>query len=256
VNSPDKDWWTAQAGEYVLGTLSYSDWVTFKKAAAHDAQAQELIAEWERTFQPLADSLEPIQPPSSVWHAIAARTFEGSRHNSGVVALDSNKSTEQQLTSTVNRWRTFAALAAVASIAFASLAWINHLEVRNQTTTSTTAAVTRYDSMAIIRDDQSLPLWVIDTALSYGLVRVTAIAPPAIDDSKSYQLWLVKPDDAGVQSVGLIPPNSDQSYLLEVDASSNNPAAFAVSLEPAGGSTEDGPTGPVLYQGVLQNLEL
>lgn len=29
-------------------------------------------------------------------------------------------------------------------------------------------------------------------------------------------------------------------------------AAVAVSLEPAGGSTTGAPTGPVLYQGVLQ----
>jgi len=261
VNSLDKEWWAAQAGEYVLGTLKHSDWVTFKKAAEHDALAQQLITDWERTFQPLADSLEPVEPPSRVWDAIEARVFELPDHDDpNVVSIDSHKAAQQvvqqQLESKVDRWRTFAGLAAVASIALASLTWITPLDVRNQAPIESTVAVTQYDSMAIIRDDQSMPLWVVDTALGDGLLRVTAIAPPAIDDTKSYELWLVMPDDAGVQSMGLIPPNSDQSLLLNVSAASDKPVAFAVSLEDAGGSTQDVPTGPVLYQGVVQSLAI
>lgn len=256
MNSPDKDWWTAQAGEYVLGTLSYSDRVTFTKAAEHETQAQELIADWENTFQPLADSLEPITPPSSAWEAIAARVNELPQHDPSVISLDSYKAAEQHLESKADRWRTFAGLAAVASIALASLAWITYSQVRDQSPVVTTAAVAQYDAIAIIRDEQNLPLWVVDTALGDGLLRVTAIAPPAIDESKSYQLWLVKSDDAGVQSMALIPSNSDESSLFNVDITSDKPIAFAVSLEDAGGSTQDSPTGPVLYQGVVQSLTL
>jgi len=256
VNSPDKDWWTAQAGEYVLGTLNHADWVTFKKAAEHDAQAQELVAYWEQTFQPLADSLEPIRPPNSVWNAIEGRVFELPEHDPGVISLDSYKMAEKQLASKADRWRSFAGLAAVASIALASFAWITHLGVRDQAPVTTSAEVIAYDSMTIIRDEQALPLWVVDTVLAEGLVRVTAIAPPSIEDSKAYELWLVKPDDAGVQSMGLIPTNTDQSFLLKVNAEEGNPVAFAVSLEEAGGSEQDVPTGPVLYQGVVQSLSL
>jgi len=256
VNSPDKDWWTAQAGEYVLGTLSHSDRVTFIKAAEHETQAQEQIANWENTFQPLADSLEPVEPPSSVWDAIAARVNELPQHDPSVISLDSYKAAEQHLETKVNRWRTFAGLAAVASIALASLTWIMHSQVQDQTPDVTTASVTQYDAIAIIRNEQDLPLWVVDSALGDGVLRVTAIAPPAIDDTKDYQLWLVKPDDAGVQSMALISSNSDQSDLINVDVTSEKPVAFAVSLEEAGGSTRDGPTGPVLYQGVVQSLTL
>jgi len=259
VNSPDKDWWTAQAGEYVLGTLKHSDWVTFRKAAEHDDQARELITYWEQTFQPLADALEPEQPPSSVWDAIAARVFDEPEHSASVTSLESYKAAEKQLETRLDRWRTFAGLAAVASIAFASFTWIARLDTRDQgpggiIAPEPVSPVARYDSMTIIRDEQSLPLWVVDSALGNGLLRVTAIAPPSIDDTKAYQLWLIKPDDAGVQSMGLIPPNQDQSLLLTVDAASENPIAFAVSLEEAGGSTQDVPTGPVLYQGVVQSL--
>jgi len=256
VNSPDKDWWTAQAGEYVLGTLSHSDWVTFKKAAEHDAQAQELIAYWEETLQPLADSLEPKQPPSSVWNAVAGRIFELPEHDPGVVSLESYKVAEKQLASKVDRWRSFAGLAAVASIALASLTWITHQELRDQPPAVTIAEVTEYDSIAIIRDEDALPLWVVDSILREGLVRVTAIAPPSIDDAKVYELWLVKPDDGGVQSMGLIPKSSDQSFVLNVDAADDQPVAFAVSLEDTGGSRLNVPSGPVLYQGVVQSLNL
>jgi len=254
VNAPDKDWWTARAGEYVLGTLSHSDRITFLKAAEHETQAQELIAQWENTFQPLADSLEPKQPPSSVWDGIAERLNKLPEYDSSLISLDVYKEAERQLESKADHWRTFAGLAAVACIALASLAWINYSGVQHQSPVVKTAAAIQYDSIAIIRDDQSLPLWIVDTAPGDGMVRVTALAPPAIDDSKAYQLWLLKPDDAGFQSMGLIPSNNDQSYLLNVDEATEKPVAFAVSLEAAGGSLDDVPIGPVLYQGVVQEL--
>jgi len=224
VNAPDKDWWTA------------------------------LIAQWENTFQPLADSLEPKQPPSSVWDGIAERLNKLPEYDSSLISLDVYKEAERQLESKADHWRTFAGLAAVACIALASLAWINYSGVQHQSPVVKTAAAIQYDSIAIIRDDQSLPLWIVDTAPGDGMVRVTALAPPAIDDSKAYQLWLLKPDDAGFQSMGLIPSNNDQSYLLNVDEATEKPVAFAVSLEAAGGSLDDVPIGPVLYQGVVQEL--
>lgn len=256
MNSPDNEWWIEKTGEYVLGTLGHTDRMTVKKAAEHDPQIQALIVDWERTFQPLTDSLEPVEPPQSVWDAVASRVFDLPEHNPNVISMDTYRAEAQRLESKVGRWRNFAGIAAVASIALASLAWITHLESQSVPPVETIAAVTQFDSMSIIRDDQSLPLWVVDTALDNGLVRVTAIAPPSIDDSQSYQLWLVKPDDAGVQSMGLIPTNSDQSFLLKVNAAADNPVAFAVSLEAAGGSTQDVPMGPVLYQGTVQNLLL
>jgi len=259
MNSPDREWWIEQSGEYVLGTLSHSEWLAFRKAAEHDKDAQRLIMEWEQTFQPLADALQPVKPPLTVWADIKDRisAAPGAVGREGnVVSIGSSAAGSKQLQKKIDRWRSFAGLATAASILLASLAWVNYRELLDQPVAEPIAVVTQFDSIAIVRNEESLPLWVVDTALSNGLVRVTAIAPPAIDDTQSYQLWLVKPDDAGVQSMGLIPTGNDESLVLTVQTDDEDPVAFAVSLEAAGGSAADVPTGPVLYQGVVQNLKI
>ncbi len=256
MNTPDKEWWIAQAGEYVLGTLDYADWVTFNKTIEHDREAQQLVVEWERTLQPLADSLAPMEPGDQVWDAIDTRLFGTTRPSSSVTQIGAHRATTQSLERKIDRWRGYAGLATAASLLLASLAWVNHLGVRDQVVPEPAISVAQFDAISIVRDAESSPLWVVDAALNDGFVRVTAIAPPAIDNSKSYELWIVKPDNAGVQSMGLIPHEIDQSYLLKVSAVNESPVAFAVSLEPAGGSTQDVPSGPVLYQGVYQSLKL
>jgi len=253
MNSPDQDWWIAQSGEFVLGTLSSADWATFAKAAQHNEEAQRLIAEWEETFQPLADALEPVTPPHHVWAGIQARlSGEPAEHGIDTDEFDLYETTDSQYDDSVaslldqrrinkslerkaGLWRSFAGLATAASILLASFLWINHLEVRDQAPVESVVALTQCNSMTIVRDEQALPIWIVDAAMDEGLVRVTAIAPPPIEDSQVYELWMVKPDESGVQSMAV---------------------AFAVSLEPAGGSPQDVPTGPVLFQGVVQNLEI
>ncbi len=255
MNTPDKEWWIEQAGEYVLGTLNYADWITFQKTIEHDKEARRLVVEWERTFQPLADSLAPMEPGKHVWDAIDSRLFDDKSHSASVTPLHGQKSSEQSLQRKIDRWRGFAGLATAASLLLASLAWVNHLNVRDQIPARPEISVTQFDAISIVRDADSSPLWVVDAAFDKQFIRVTAIAPPAIDDDKSYELWIVKPNDAGVQSMGLIPHEIDQSYLLNVSDVEETPIAFAVSLEPKGGSAEDVPSGPVLYQGAYQILK-
>ena len=274
MNSQDKQWWVAQAGEYVLGTLSDASWKTFQKAIQHEPDAQRLVAEWEQTFQPLADSLTPVKPENHVWIAILNRLSAADSNltsddtepfdtngssppiDDNIVRLDHQRSITKGYKNKAAWWRAYAGLATAASVLFASLAWFNYASLTLHSPQQTVVAVSQFDAISIIRDDQSMPLWVVDAALEKGLLRVTALAPPIIDTKKAYQLWLVKPDNAGVQSMGLIPRSSDESVLMPIVTESISPIAFAVSLEAAGGSTEPGPIGPVLYQGVVQKLKL
>jgi len=59
------------------------------------------------------------------------------------------------------------------------------------------------------------------------------------------------PEDAGVQSVGLLPYGSGNVSTYELPGDSERTSlvegtSFAVSLEPFGGSTSSVPTGPVI----------
>jgi anti-sigma-K factor RskA len=70
---------------------------------------------------------------------------------------------------------------------------------------------------------------------------------------QSYELWLVPGSSAQPRSLGLITAGSDRTVPISAELGTAVPqaAAFAVSLEPAGGSPTGHPTGPVLYQGSI-----
>ena len=281
MNSPDKQWWIEQAGEYVLGTLDDAEWLAFHKAMQHNEEAQRLVAEWEQAFQPLADSLDPVEPNPEVWRSIVQRlnaleikTPPSAKGGTDVAAMDGLATVhrtqeekaatvvdlsdqlvkQKRLQRAVSRWQVFAGFATAASLLMAAFVWFSYTGVMSTRKVPNVVAVSEFNTISIIRDEQSLPLWVVDAALDEGLLRVTAVAPPEIDSSNDYQLWLVKPDDAGVQSIGLMPAIADQSFLLRIDAVDEKPAAFAVSLEPAGGSALAVPSGPVLFSGELRSL--
>lgn len=254
MNTPDREWWIAQSGEYVLGTLDYADWVTFRKTIEHDKDAQRLVAEWENAFQPLADSLTPLEPGSDVWDAINTRLFGTPHADSTGFSTAKLRPNTQSLEKRLDRWRSFAGLATAASLLLASLAWVNHLGVEQKSSAEPVVSVEQFNAIAIVQDAEAAPLWVVDAAFEAGFVRVTAVAPPGIDEAQSYELWMVKPENEGVQSIGVIPKDADESILLEVSVIDDEPVAFAVSLEPLGGSLLNVPSGPVLYQGSYQSL--
>lgn len=70
---------------------------------------------------------------------------------------------------------------------------------------------------------------------------------PALEEGKTYQIWLIQPDNQRV-SAGLIDPNRENSItitsLISKD-SLQNYTGIGVTVEPAGGS--DQPTGPRMF---------
>jgi len=65
---------------------------------------------------------------------------------------------------------------------------------------------------------------------------------------RALELWSVPPQGAP-RSLGLIA--ADKATVVQRGKVLEGTAAFAVSLEPAGGSPTGAPTGPVLYVGKL-----
>lgn len=253
MNTRDKDWWTAQAGEYVLGTLDNTEWAEFAALLQTNKDLQRMVVEWEQIFQPLADSLTPVEPAAHVWGGVRQRL---STAGSNVVQFHELKTMAKDLARSVDRWRGYAGLATAASILLATFVWIGQLGTTKPVEPTTSISIAEFDAISIVRDENDEPLWVVDSALAEGVVRVTAVAPPELDESKTYELWVVKPDNTGVVSMGPIPLDENKSLILDVITVADKPVAFAVSLEPAGGSQLDGPSGPVLYQGSFRTLDV
>lgn len=62
----------ALAAEYVLGTLDQEDRTSVTQALESDPALQGLVAQWEQRLGLLAEAVEPVAPPASLWSAIDA----------------------------------------------------------------------------------------------------------------------------------------------------------------------------------------
>jgi anti-sigma-K factor RskA len=106
--------------------------------------------------------------------------------------------------------------------------------------------------VALLQQDGASPAFImtVDTGTKNFTVRKVGAAA---ESGKSYELWLVSDKLQKPRSLGLI-GNSDftiRPTLASYDTDTINKATYAVTLEPEGGSTTGGPTGPVVYKGNL-----
>src|SRR5689334_2882438 len=81
-----------------------------------------------------------------------------------------------------------------------------------------------------------------------GEAHVVVARLPAADPGKTYELWAIRaghaPEPAGLIDVGTAPATAARAARI---ASPSDVVAFAVSMEPAGGSTS--PRGPIVLVG-------
>lgn len=89
---------------------------------------------------------------------------------------------------------------------------------------------------------------VYDPASQRAVVVFDHIAVPS---GRDLQLWALRPD--GPASLGVVKADAQGRAELRIEqiGDPGSLSAFAVSLEPAGGSPEPGPTGPVVLVGRL-----
>ena len=109
--------------------------------------------------------------------------------------------------------------------------------------------------MSLVLNEAGEALWLVEADYAIGSVRVSGLAPPAIEDGQDYQLWQVLPDERGVNPIGLLPSAPGVARRVQPQSLPARFDAFAVSIEPSGGSPEAGPSGPVLYQGAIVAVE-
>ena len=97
-------------------------------------------------------------------------------------------------------------------------------------------------TIAVLQNDSNAPLWLISHTPDHTIT-VSVVGEPELSSQQSHQLWVVLPEDAGVQSVGLLPSAAGETVTLELPLSLNEVGEFVVSLEKSGGAAgvEHGP---------------
>ena len=269
MNSPDERWWTVRAGEFVLGTLEGNDLFLFERILANDTNVQVEVAQWERRLAGLNETAIPRKPGSHVWPLVRERVrrLDGGLGSSEKRKVDNasfkaeavdhelaptHKSASRHETtarsSNVRRissarklriWQTIAGLATAASVV------LGFLLLQKPTTLPFSV-----DGLAVVLSDESgEPYFLVETDYGNLRVRVTALAPPSIDQNRDLQLWQALPDLSAVRPVALLPEEPGLSTIFNVDSLIDGSELFGVSIEPVGAPTESGPTGPVVAHG-------
>jgi anti-sigma-K factor RskA len=215
------------AGEYVLGTMKPRVRARFERLMRYDADLVHLTGEWADRLTAVDSSVTPEPIPVRVWRAIEART------------APQRSASQGWRSPSLWRWTTAAASVAV-------LVLLVVLGMRNESPSLAPHVV------AVLADKDGTPGWIVSAARGQESFAVEAVHAQAIDAQHAFELWVVA--DNKPLPLGVIPGAAQSRATIPAGAVPKNGVAFAVSLEPPGGSPTGSPTGPVLYQGrILEN---
>ena len=281
MSAPDASWWETRAGEYVLGTLDAKERELFVRVLRRDPDLQRSVRAWQTRFAPLDAAAPAREPPGRVWatiertlraeggpiaHADDVESLAGRpvrEEPDGAVVVPRDAATPGALTARGDAGEMHGGgsirhppprrglfvpfVAAFATAASLILGVLLHEE--RQRLEAFGGSILQADGISVILGEDGAPLWLVQADFEGERVRVTALAPPPVDGAGDYQLWQVLPDGGGVAAVSLLPDGDGESRDTPVPGLARAFDAFAVSLEPEGGSPEPTPTGTVLYQG-------
>lgn len=226
-----------------------ADWLTGGLSPAAQRRAQLLleqspafaqaVRDWRERFDAaLLSSPQLGRPSESVWQGITARigaAQESSQQSVASVAAGWS----------VRAWRRLSLL--LGGVAAAAVAFSVVVLVQNPGQGSRAVAPVQMAALMHGAGGQAAVVTVQDGTLT--LTAVGAMKPP---QGKSYQLWLLPTEGAPI-SLGVVAQGRTRYPLPEAARAHLTQAkAFAVSVEPPGGSPTGLPTGAVIMVGAAQ----
>ncbi len=263
-----------QATLYALGLLDAREAAAFERAQEADAELRALVSDLRETVGALAWTADG-NPPLALKARVLSRVDQEKRPAPRRTAQDppERKVTTRFQGGTWLPWALAAALAlCCGALALSRERWRQSFTAseRRAAALEVTAANSRQvaptpaapepdpwsqvvfcslePTAANAARPQVAVLW--DASRREGKVRVSKLPPPGA--GKDYQLWVVEagrkePVSAGVVSVD--EGGGAEATFRPVSQGGKEPAAFALSLERAGGSPTN--AGPILFLGKL-----
>jgi anti-sigma-K factor RskA len=227
------------AGEYVLGTLGPAERRAVEARLRIDPALRAEVAGWEARLQPLADAADPAEPHPATLAAILNRIDRSApeaasppaaRLPGDIVALRRS----------VRRWRWATAAVTAAAAGLAALVVFDRASV----------IAPAQEFVAVLTAEGVSPAFVAAVDMRSGTISVRRVGGDPAPPDRSYHLWAIRDQSAPV-SLGLV---DDAAMRTEIPNAADG-VTIAISLEPRGGSPEEGPTGPVIFSGRLVPAE-
>lgn len=223
---------------YVLGTLKGGARRRFDVLVKNSAVLQSEVAAWQERLNPLAEFAGARTPPAHVWHQLARQL------SLSAIGQQSKKTFWLVLGESLVFWRGLGLVSTALATVLVAVLLTKQPEV-----------VTVMPSyMAMLVNDKAQPNMVVVGDAAHHSLTVKILADQVVASDKSLELWAI-PKKGAPKSLGLIAKNGSVTLTLPVDATPQNVAMLAVSLEPLHGSpSPNGPTGPVLFTGAWQQI--
>ena len=253
------------AGPYVLGILDEDERRVFEQHLPLCEECQREVADIRLVSEGLAHTVEPVAPPPQ----LRARILAAAQATPAVA----RKTAETKAAMTAFPWW-LAAAASVAAIVFGGLWWTTsqRLEVAEGELASTRQQLAQTQGlMASAQSVADHARKQLDILSAQDVVRVDlvgqAVSPsaagriywsrsrgltfsatnlPRLSTGQVYQLWLVT-SPAPVSAALVSPDAAGRFDAILLGATSVEPSAFALTVEPDGGSP--GPTGAMYLLG-------
>ena len=217
------------AAEYVLGTLRGAARRRFEALLPAHPALRRATSGWERRLTQLSGATPAVRPSPRVWQGVERRLFGEAAGPSGWWRR-------------LGLWQGATALASMAIIVLAVLL-SQPQPAQPPTVIVMSAQAGLADGIRPVSfvasvggDGRSLVLKPLDEGQQVAL-------------NKALELWAV-PAKGAPRSLGLV--SSHQATTVIRAGLLKDTAAFAVTVEPPGGSPSGAPTGPIISMGKLQ----
>jgi anti-sigma-K factor RskA len=217
------------AAEYVLGTLRGPARRRFENLLSAHPALRDAVAQWQQRLSPLSVTVEAVTPSAQVWRNIEQRLFG-----------------ERAPAPTPTLWQRLALWRGLAGVATAATLAMFIVSSRVPAPQAPIIVVLGSNPEAAQALNASFVASVTADGRALVLRPINDLAPTP---GRALELWAV-PAQGAPRSLGLV-RESGATTVLRTQLLRDT-AAFAVSVEPAGGSTTGAPTGPIVSVGKLQ----
>lgn len=226
------------AAAYVLGTLAGPARRRFEALLPSHPALRTAVAGWESRLMPLALSVQPVEPPAQVWAGIEGRLF-GSADGAPAAAA-SRRASEQGWWRRLGLWQALSGLATTAALAMAVLV----TQVPPAQPPVVVVLGANPEAAAALEAS-----FVASVSADGRALVLRPLNPLRVSADRALQLWAV-PAAGAPRPLGLV-RTEGETRVLRAELLRDT-AAFAVSVEPPGGSPTGAPTGPIVSVGKLQ----
>ena len=269
----------ALAAEYALGTLDADERAQAEAMMSVDKEFAAMVEAWSTKLGALNQMVGSVEPSPEVWDRIkAAAGLSGAQMP--LVLPEPPPAVEPAAVETaaapepgnvvafpapVRRWRNIAT--AMTAIAAALIALVVTQVVRPDLLPDSIRPTPRTQVVevkappapapaqyvAVLQKDGGSPAFILTVDGATRNFTVRKVGDTTAEPGKSFELWLISDKLGPPRSLGVI-GNGDftaSPRLASYDADIVRNAAYAVTVEPSGGSPDGKPTLPPVFAGKL-----